>query len=126
MRGKLRDGMATILSSDGGSGPHKTLAEVRPAMAKASHNNLVEDWRLTVGKAVRRAFELAGVSQKEAAALLDRDEPQIAKWISGVERPQFDRLLTVVRLRVPVLVALAEAAGEDVEVSTTIRIVRRA
>jgi hypothetical protein len=103
--------------------PLDRLESVQPAMAKADLKN-VERWRELMGAAVRRCFSLAGVSQKEAAGLLDRDQAQVARWISGAERPQFDALFAAESLRQPLLLALAELAG--VEVETVVRVRRSA
>lgn len=94
-------------------------------MAKALNKNETA-WRAQIGQAVQRCFALAGVTQKEAAALLERDAAQIARWISAVERAQIDAIFAVERLRQPLVQAFAELAGDGVEVETTIRIRRSA
>lgn len=101
------------------------LENVRPSMAKAELKN-IETWKSSVGRAVQRCFALAGVTQKEGAALLDRDAAQVQRWIAGSERPQFDAIFAVESLRQPLVVALAELAGDGVEIITEIRVRRRA
>lgn len=101
------------------------LDDVRPRMAKAL-NKVETPWREQVGQAIQRAFALAGVTQKEAAGLLDRDQAQVARWISGAERPQVDAIFAVDRLRSSLVLALSELAGPDVEIETTIHIRRTA
>ena len=91
-------------------------------MAKAGLKNPEIGWRAQIGRAIQRCFSLAGVTQKEAAALLDRDPAQVARWIAGTERPQVDALFSVERLRAPLVIALAEHAATGVEVETTITI----
>lgn len=93
-------------------------------MAKADLKN--RESAQLIGRVVQRCFALAGISQKEAAALVNRDPAQVARWISGAERPQMDALLAVESLRQPLVIALAELAGSGVEVTTHIAIRRRA
>lgn len=82
----------------------------------------VEDWRELLGKAVWRTLLLAGVSQKEAAALMGCEQAQISRWIAGTERPQFDRIFAQPSLRNALVVALAELAeGVTVETHITVR-----
>lgn len=94
-------------------------------MAKAVHK-VETDWREQLGASVSRCFALAGLSQKEAAALIGRDTAQIARWVNGQERPQFDAIFAVAQLRQPLVVALAELGGAGVEVTTSITIRRSA
>lgn len=82
-------------------------------------------WREQVGAAIEHARQLSGLSLKEFAAAVGRDERQIARWISGDERAQLDRLFAVEALRQSLVIALASLAGQQVEIETTIR-VRRA
>jgi hypothetical protein len=87
-------------------------------MSIASENRL----RLEVAKAIQRTFSLAGLTQKESAALLCLDQGQVSRWTSGVERPHFDAIFVVEVLRRPMLVALAEMIGEGVQIETVVRI----
>lgn len=102
----------------------QSLDGVRPVMAKALMK-VETPWRALVGHAIARTFALAGVSQKEAAALLDRDPAQIARWIAASERPAFDVLFSVRAFRGPLVVALAEMSTGDLEVVTTITAVHK-
>lgn len=94
-------------------------------MAKADLNP-IETWRSSVGQAIHRCFALARLSQKEAAALIGREPAQIARWINGQERPQFDAIFAVDCLRHPLILALAEIAGSGVKIRTEISIERTA
>lgn len=98
-----------------------SLEDVTAKMAKADLKK-VEDvtFRAQIGQAVQRALSLAGRTQKEAAGLIDCDVAQMARWIAGTERPQFDRLFAVEELRQPLIVALAGLVT-NVEVVTEIR-----
>lgn len=103
--------------------PLQRLETVPLVPAKASLKNL-EQWRELVGQAVQRCLSLAGVTQKEAAALLHRDPAQVQRWIVGSERAQLDTLFAVEQFRQPLLIALAEMAGAGVSVETTITVKR--
>lgn len=94
-------------------------------MAKALKK--IEDprWREQIGRAIERAIALAGLSQKEAAALLDRDQAQVARWIASTERPQLDAIFAVGLLRGPLVIALAELS-DGIDVITEIRVRRHA
>lgn len=100
-----------------------SLDALRPRMAKAVNKIDIrrDDWRFLIGQAVRRCFALAGVSQKEAADLVNRDVAQIARWVSAVERPQLDALFANERLRQPLTQALAEMSGAEVEITVRMR-----
>jgi hypothetical protein len=102
-------------------GQRQRLDAVRPVMAKALLK-VEESWREQVGHAIARTFALAGVSQKEAAALLERDPAQIARWVASSERPALDLLFSVRLFRGPLVIALSELAGESAEVVTEIRV----
>ncbi len=91
-------------------------------MARASLR--IEDWRSLLGAAIDQAFRVVGWSRKEAAAALDRDPAQIARWIHGTERPQFDTLFAVEALRAPLVIALARLT-EGCDVTTHISISMR-
>jgi ribosome-binding protein aMBF1 (putative translation factor) len=98
-----------------------SLEDVSPRMAKAVLNEIEKpDFRAEIGRAIQRACSLIGWSQKEAAGRIGRDTAQLARWIAGTERPQFDALFAVEELRWPLIQALAQIDGKN-EVVTTIR-----
>lgn len=95
-------------------------------MAKADlRKPEIGDFREQIGRGIERARLLSGLSLKEFADQIGRDERQIARWITGAERPQFDAIFAVKALRGPMVVALAELS-ETVDVQTTIVIRRSA
>lgn len=109
------------------SAPHRHLDRLeglRPRMAKALKNLEDRPWREQIGRAIERAISIAGLSQKEAAALLDRDQAQVARWVSSTERPQLDAIFAVPVLRGPIVIALAELS-QDIDVVTQITVTRR-
>lgn len=85
-----------------------------------------EAWRVAVGQAIDAARQLARLSLKEFAGVIGRNERQVARWISGAERPQFDALFAVEALRKPLVIAFAQLAGQAVEVETVVRVKRTA
>lgn len=78
-------------------------------------------WREQIGRAIERAMSLVGWSLKEFAAAVDRDPRQVARWLDGSERPQLDAVFAVERLRQPLVQALGELAGAEVQTVITIR-----
>ena len=102
------------------------LETLRPTPAKAHTKSETSDWRGAIAFAVQRCFDLSGVSQKEAAALLERDHSQVARWMNGDERPLLDALFAVDLFRKNLIIALAELANVGLEIETVIRIRRAA
>ena len=118
--------MASTIKAEHTACHRDRFENVQPTMAKADLKNVEMAWKQRVGHAVERAVKSAGLTQKECWVLLGhQDGSQLSRWIAGSERPQFDALFAVEPMRSPLVVALAELAGEDVEVVTEIR-VRRA
>src|SRR5262245_28750689 len=116
--------MATTLPHLDRSAPLLT-SDIRPRPAKAHLRKAEEgEWRARVGGAVERAYKLCGWSLKEFASKVRRDERQLARWISGAERPQFDVMFGVEVVRSALVIALAELAGAGVQVETTVTIRR--
>jgi ribosome-binding protein aMBF1 (putative translation factor) len=108
-----------------GSG-HLLTSEIPRRMAKADLRKAeVADLREQIGRGIERARLLSGMSLKEFADAIGRDERQIARWITGAERPQFDAIFAVKELRGPLVIALAELSG-TVDVQTTLVIRRTA
>lgn len=96
--------------------PHMAKADLR----KADQSGEPEGWREAIGRAIERAMFLQGWSLKEFAAAVDRDERQVARWITGSERAQFDTLFAVEALRQPLIQALSELVGVPVHVQITL------
>lgn len=121
--------MSDSLTHRGAPG-HVLRPDLRRRMAKAALKDVrkadLAIWRSSIGRAIERIRMLCGLSLKEFADAIDRDERQVARWISGSDRPQLDAIFAVESLRQPMVVAFAELAGEGVEVVTEIRVRRRA
>ena len=104
------------------------LEDVRPAMAKATVRK-VEDGREAHGRVLARSIQLAGLSQKEAAAALGTDESTLNRWLKAKESQQTWRFEQHAIIGPAYLLAQAEKrADEDsaVQVVTTVNIRRRA
>lgn len=102
---------------------HPVIPDIgRPVMAKANVRIPDVDWVRAIGGAVQRAVAVVGWSHKEAAAKVGADDAEFGKWINGTRRPQLDRLFAVAELRSPLIIALAQLGGADVEISTSITI----
>jgi len=98
-------------------------------MAKADLRK-TENWQ-ELGRAVDRVRTMHRLSLKEFADALStedapRDERQVGRWIEGKERPQVDVIFGVQKFRRSMVIALAEEAGEGVEVDTVVTIRRPA
>lgn len=92
-------------------------------MAKADlRKTEVDPWRQHIGRAVERARLLRGWSLKELADAVGRNERQVARWINGQERLQLDALFAPKCFRQSLVVALAEMAGEGIEIATHITV----
>ena len=105
----------TTMHASAVSGHRNSLDDVQPRMAKADIKEIENrDFREEIGRAIERAVSLAGLSKKEVAGMIQREPAQLARWIAGTERPQFDALFSVQQLRKPLCVALAQMAGASV------------
>ena len=104
---------------------HRLLADRRSRMAKAQLRNPETDaWRGRIGQAILRVQQRSGLSLKEFAAAVQRDERQVARWFAGTEHAQLAAIFAVERMRHLLIVVLAELAGAHVEVTTSITVKR--
>ncbi len=104
--------------------PQNRLPDKAERLAKAPIRKADDaDWKVAVGHVVERTRQMSGLSLKEFSAAIHRDERQVARWEDGTDRPQFDAIYAVPRLRAFAVVAFAELAnGVGVEVITEIRV----
>jgi ribosome-binding protein aMBF1 (putative translation factor) len=110
------------------------MTAVRPALpvkadkvAKADLRKAeTQDFRVSLGAAIRRARLRSEWSLKELAGELDRDERQVARWESGDERAHWDALFAIEGFRQRLIIALAELGGASVEIETIVRVRRSA
>lgn len=80
------------------------------------------DWLVAIGAAIQAAVHDAKWSNKEAAGHVDVDDAEFGKWLNGTRRPHLDRLFAVQQLRAPLILALAQLGGEEVETTSVITI----
>lgn len=104
------------------SGRHLLSSESRPRMAKADLRKAETnaEW-LELGRILARVQVLSGLSLKEFADAVQRDERQIARMKDGKERPQIEAVYAVARFRQMLIQALGESAGAEVEVTVKLR-----
>lgn len=103
--------------------PEKAGTIAVAVLRKAENADLLRD----IGRAVDEARSTLRWSLKELTGQIEhatgkkRDERQVARWIEGTERQQFDALFAVVALRGPLVIALARLS-DQIEVDTVIRV----
>lgn len=117
---------------------HLLDSEVTPRMAKAGRypspvSGDSPEWREKIGKSIERAMMARGWARKEFADKLRRDESQVGRWFTGVERPQFDAIFGIDDTAAPgatiqqcQLIELARLASHGVEITTHITVRRSA
>lgn len=114
--------MSAILAEPSRRVPLLSPEMGRPRMAKADLRKAEEDAaRQDEGRIAERVWKLSGLDLKQFAALLQKDERQVARWFTAVERPQFGAMRAVPLLRPLVTIAFGEA-DENAIVTTTITV----
>jgi hypothetical protein len=105
---------------------HLLRSDMPVRMAKADLRKPESvDFRAAIGRCIERAYKSIGWNLDELAEAVHHDQRQVARWISGAERAQFDVLFSVESLRGPLVIALA-GLSEQIEVVTEIRVRRPA
>lgn len=102
--------------------PRKQAKAALRGVRKAEIERQWVKWGGCIGE-VQGMFRLT--LQEFAAALGDKDERQVARWIAGTERPQIEAVLAKARFAGPMLIALARVE-QGVEVDTVIHVRRTA
>ncbi len=106
---------------------HPMSLDIGPLqMAKAKVKPVDIDWKQAIGRAIERAVASAGLTKSEDAGQADVDEAEFSRWLTGVRRPQFDRLFAIEALRVHLVVALATLDPDAFAIKTTIEARRSA
>lgn len=98
------------------------LTDVRGRTAKAS---LRKTENCDLGRVVERTRILSGLNLQEFAAAIHKNESQVRRWITNVERQQLEAIYAVPSLQGYLVIALAEGVA-SVEVETTITVRRTA
>lgn len=117
--------MSTL--ADSSPSRHRLLPEKADQMASATLRKAEPDLLKAIGRALDEARYSLRWSLKELTAEIERatrrkrDERQVARWIEGTERQQFDVLLAVEALRGPLVIALARLS-DQIEIDTVIRV----
>ena len=108
--------MPTTLATSTVESPRQRLENVRATEAKGHLKKLEIERRQVIGRVIARAIKFAGRDDKDVWVALEHpDGAQLSRWIRGTERPQFDRLFAIDWMRVPLLLAFAQAAGIEIE-----------
>jgi ABC-type Zn2+ transport system substrate-binding protein/surface adhesin len=93
-------------------------------MAKATVRK-ADDFHRVLGGAMADVMHTFGLSLKEFARELGKNERQIARQLDGTERPQIEAVFAVPRFQPAIVIALAKRAT-GVEVDTVIHVRRSA
>lgn len=102
------------------------LSDITGKMAKASIRKTDTDALYqALGGAMREVMCALGLSLKEFACELAKDEAQVRRQMEGKDRPQLEAVFAVDRYRGPMVIALARLAA-GVDVVTEIRVRRPA
>jgi len=84
------------------------LEDVRLEMAKADLKKVEQAQREAHGRVLARSIQIAGLTQKEAAAALGTDESTLSRWIAAKEAQQTWRFQQHRTLGPALLLAQAE------------------
>lgn len=102
------------------------LSDVTGKMAKAAIRKADTDGLYqALGGAMCEVMRSMGLSLKEFACELGKDERQLHRQMEGTDRPQIEAVFAIDRFRGPMVIALARLAA-DVDVVTEIRVRRSA
>lgn len=102
------------------------VSETRAQAAKADIRKADTDrYYAALGGCMAEVMGVYGLTLKEFAAELKKDERQLQRQMDGKERPQLEVVFSVDRFRAPLVIALAKLAA-GVEVVTEIRVRRTA
>lgn len=100
----------------------KPVAAGLRSEATVDRTKLAVNWKRQQGRVFVRVLELARMSLQEAAhAMGYRDATSVSRWVSAVDRVQWDRVAEVEQLKPWISVAWGEATGADVHVTVVVR-----
>ena len=100
------------------------VSEKRAKTAKAGLRKTESDPHYArIGACIDEVRHFAGLTLKEFAAQLGKNESQMRRQIEGVERPQIEAVFAVDKFRAALVIALAKSAA-GVDVVTEIRVRR--
>lgn len=96
------------------------LSDLPVRMAKADSRKA--DMYAALGGAMGDVMRAMGLSLKEFASEIGKDERQLARQMDGTDRPQLEAIFAVERFRGPLVIALARlATGVEVDTVITVR-----
>lgn len=102
------------------------VSETRKKQAKATLSHVckseTEQFYARLGGCMAEVQHVFGLTLKEFAAELGKNESQIRRQIEGHERPQIEAVFAVERFQPAMVIALARlAAGVEIDTVLTIR-----
>lgn len=102
------------------------VSEGRARTAKADLRKTGdEQFYARIGQCIDEVRNVFGLSVKEFAVALGKNESQIRRQIDGTERPQIEAVFAVEKFQGPMVIALARLAN-GVDVDTVIHVRRSA
>ena len=102
------------------------LPDVSGRMAKAGIRKAdTGAYYAALGGCMEEVRRAVGLTLKEFAAALGKDERQVKRQIDGTDRPQIEAVFAIERWRGPLVIALARLAT-GVEIDTVIHVRRTA
>lgn len=105
------------------------LPEKRAKQAKVAVTGIrkadTDAYYASLGACMAEVMGVFGLTLKQFAAEVGKDERQVQRQIDGKERPQLEAVFAVERFRAALVIALAKLAA-GVEVVTEIRVKRSA
>lgn len=104
--------------------PERRQKQAKAALPDVRKAEIERLWKKD-GAAMREVQHAFGLTLKEFAAAIGKDERQVERQMQGVERPQIEAVRAIARFEGPMLIALARRA-DGVEVDTVIHVRRSA
>ncbi len=104
-------------------GVHPQMLRAPVARGEADPQQMGEEFKQAIGRAVECALDRSGIGKKEAAfAMGYTDAAVIGRWVSGLETPQFGRLWTLgEKFQAEFVIALAALASLEIETVVRVR-----
>jgi ribosome-binding protein aMBF1 (putative translation factor) len=102
------------------------VQEKRAKTAKADLRKTGDEaFYARIGQCIDEVRNVFGLSIKEFAAVLGKNESQVRRWVEGSERPQIEAVFAVEKFQGAMVIALARLAT-GVDVDTVIHVRRSA
>lgn len=83
-------------------------------LTRADAEDAMTDYRMEMAGVVQRAIDRVGWSPEDLATRIDVPVKKVERWLTGADRPHFERLLALDELRWIIIVELAKLARLEV------------